>query len=96
MGYTLSPEQRAERRKATAAMTKCTCGNVAGLDQTMCGRCAREAADAALGIAKREALERHFAYLRTRIGDLIPTDSDFGVDLRALLFDIVDAIEGEA
>jgi hypothetical protein len=91
MRYTLSSEQRAERRKATAAMTKCACGNVARFGETQCGRCAAAAADTALDIAKRV---QHFHYLRRRIGDLIPTDPDFGTDLRAVLFDIVDAIEG--
>ncbi len=27
------------RQRATAAMTKCDCGNVAGLGQTQCGAC---------------------------------------------------------
>ncbi len=31
-----------ERRAATHAMTKCECGNVAGLGETQCGACRRK------------------------------------------------------
>jgi hypothetical protein len=36
-----------ERRRATAAMTKCPCGNVARLGQTQCGRCEEQSTRAA-------------------------------------------------
>ncbi len=34
------------RQRATAAMTKCDCGNVARLGQTQCGRCEDETDEA--------------------------------------------------
>jgi hypothetical protein len=36
--------QRLERRMRSAAMNKCPCGNVAGLNSTHCGRCRDEQA----------------------------------------------------
>lgn len=46
--------QRLERRRRSAAMTKCRCGNVAGLGQVQCGRCRdQQAAEDAAAKLKR-------------------------------------------
>lgn len=39
-----SERERLERRRRSAAMNKCPCGNVAGLNSTHCGRCRDEQA----------------------------------------------------
>jgi hypothetical protein len=71
MRYTLSEEEREARRRATAAMAKCACGNVARHGTTQCGRCAGEQ-------DQRQSL-------LTLIDGLDPGAEDFGPDLRYLL-----------
>lgn len=60
-----SQKTREERRRETAAMTKCGCGNVVRLGTDKCGRCHELANEqAAREQAAERAMEEHRAWHR--------------------------------
>jgi hypothetical protein len=82
MRHTLTEQQREERRRATAAMAKCPCGNVARHDDTHCGYCAGHRDERQNTLRLIDALD--------------PSAEDFAFDLRHLLRAILTRIDGEA
>ena len=74
----LSDQEREARRRATAAMTRCPCGNVARFGETQCGRCAEESLIAEIEAEdNRRIIDEIFA--------LDPRSEDFADDLRNVL-----------
>ena len=85
----ISDQDREARRRATATMTKCACGNVARHGTAQCGRCAE-------ATAEHLSEQRRRWELRKAVNDLDPDAPDFALDLRSILGLILDALHGEA
>lgn len=84
----LSDQDREARRRATAAMTKCACGNVARFGTAQCARCTDETS-----AAIREAQARKD--LLNEIDALNAGAQDFSPDLRNVLRAILARIDAE-